>query len=53
MMPPFPSSPLSSVQLGFPQYGWKAGISDGALPVVCEFFATYGFASALRAPRCL
>jgi hypothetical protein len=27
---------------GFPQYGWKAGISDGALPVVCEFFATYG-----------
>jgi hypothetical protein len=27
---------------GFPQYGWKAGISDGALAVVCEFFATYG-----------
>ncbi len=33
MMPTFPRSPLSFRTAGFPQYGWKAGISDGAFPV--------------------
>ena len=32
MMPTFPPSPLSFRTAGFPQYGWKAGISDGAFP---------------------
>ena len=53
MMPPFPSSSLSFRTAGFPQYGWKAGISDGACPFDYEFFASCGFASALRALRCL
>src|SRR6266700_4141954 len=30
MMPTFPRSPLSFRTAGFPQYGWKAGFSDGA-----------------------
>ena len=30
MMPTFPPSPLSFRTAGFPQYGWKAGISDKA-----------------------
>src|SRR6266566_5298207 len=30
MMPTFPRSPLSFRTAGFPQYGWKAGLSDGA-----------------------
>src|SRR3954471_20921444 len=34
-MPTSPRSPLSFRTAGFPQYGWKAGISDGALP--CPF----------------
>ena len=42
MMPPFPSSPLSFRTAGFPQYGWKAGISDGACPFDYEFFASCG-----------
>src|SRR6266700_3300307 len=29
MMPTFPRSPLSFRTAGFPQYGWKAGFSDG------------------------
>ena len=33
MMPTFPPSPLSFRTAGFPQYGWKAGISDSAFPV--------------------
>jgi hypothetical protein len=33
MMPPFPPSPLSFRTAGFPQYGWKAGISDRAFPL--------------------
>jgi hypothetical protein len=33
MMPTFPLSPLSFRTAGFPQYGWKAGISDSAFPV--------------------
>ena len=32
MMPTFPPSPLSFRTAGFPQYGWKAGISDSAFP---------------------
>ena len=38
---------------GFPQSGWKAGLSDGALPVVRERCRDVRFASAFRAPRCL
>jgi hypothetical protein len=33
MMPTFPPSPLSFRTAGFPQYGWKAGISDSAFPM--------------------
>ena len=33
MMPTSPRSPLSFRTAGFPQYGWKAGVSDGAFPV--------------------
>ena len=33
MMPTFPLSPLSFRTAGFPQYGWKAGMSDSAFPV--------------------
>jgi hypothetical protein len=29
MMPTSPRSPLSFRTAGFPQYGWKAGLSDG------------------------
>ena len=32
MMPTFPRSPLSFRTAGFPQYGWKAGVSDGTFP---------------------
>jgi hypothetical protein len=32
MMPTFPRSPLSFRTVGFPQYGWKVGISGGAFP---------------------
>jgi hypothetical protein len=34
MMPTFPPSSLSFRTAGFPQYGWKAGISDGAFPML-------------------
>ena len=34
MMPTFPRSPLSFGTAGFPQYGWKAGLSGGAFPGV-------------------
>ena len=33
MMPTSPRSPLSFRTAGFPQYGWKAGLSGGAFPV--------------------
>lgn len=33
MMPTFPPPPLSFRTVGFPQYGWKAGLSGGACPV--------------------
>src|SRR3954467_4770031 len=32
MMPTFPRSPRSFRTAGFPQYGWKAGLSGGAFP---------------------
>jgi hypothetical protein len=32
MMPTSPSSPLKSRTVSFPQYGFKAGISDSAFP---------------------
>ena len=35
-MPTFPRSPLSFRTAGFPQYGWKAGLSDGAFPGVTQ-----------------
>jgi hypothetical protein len=40
MMPTFPWSPLKFRTVGFPQYGFKAGISDGPS---CdrEFLAAY------------
>jgi hypothetical protein len=31
-MPTSPRSPLSFRTAGFPQYGWKAGLSSGAFP---------------------
>src|SRR6266403_3403770 len=36
MMPTSPRSPLSFRTAGFPQYGWKAGLSDGAFPGVTQ-----------------
>src|SRR2546421_12410499 len=33
MMPTSPRSPLSFRTAGFPRYGWKAGLSDGAFPI--------------------
>jgi hypothetical protein len=33
MMPTFPSPPLKFRTAGFPQYGFKAGLSEGAFPV--------------------
>jgi hypothetical protein len=32
MMPPFPWFPLSFRTAGFPQYGWKVGLSGHAFP---------------------
>ena len=34
MMPTFPRSPLTFRTAGFPRYGCKAGLSDGAFPAV-------------------
>ena len=34
MMPTFPSPPLKFRTAGFPQYGFKAGISDEACPTI-------------------
>jgi hypothetical protein len=42
MMPTFPSPPLKFRTAGFPQYGFKAGVSDEACP-------TNRFAIVLRA----
>jgi len=58
MMPTSPRSPLSFRTAGFPQYGWKDGVSDGAFPTrrsvqACSRHTptTYWFASVLRASR--
>jgi hypothetical protein len=58
MMPTFPRSPLSFRTAGFPQYGWKAGLSDGAFPCrqpaqACSrhTLSAARFASVLRASR--
>jgi hypothetical protein len=34
MMPTFPSPPLKFRTAGFPQYGFKAGMSDEACPII-------------------
>jgi hypothetical protein len=36
MMPTFSRSSLSFRTAGFPQYGWKAGLSDGAFLYVAQ-----------------
>src|ERR1700721_2498001 len=36
MVPTFPRSPLLFRTAGFPRYGWKAGLSDGAFPSVAS-----------------
>src|SRR6516164_8112190 len=53
MMPTFPSSPLKFRTVGFPQYGFKAGLSKGACPVRGAQLSRppTWFASFLRAPR--
>jgi hypothetical protein len=51
MMPTFPSPSLECRTVGFPQYGYKAGLSDGAFP--CDINSSVAwFASILRALRC-
>ena len=59
MMPTFPLSPLSFRTAGFPQYGWKVGLSGSAFPHIAQVkpapgipCSTRRFASALRALRC-
>jgi len=47
MMPTFPSSPLRFRTAGFPQYGSKAGLSDGACPGGTSNRVTW-FASVVR-----
>ena len=51
MMPTFPSPPLKFRTAGFPQYGFKAGLSEGAFPARRPIVAPSRFASLLRAPR--
>jgi hypothetical protein len=57
-MPTFPPPPLSFRMAGFPQYGWKAGLSDDAFPHAPQVkpapsipCASRRFAFALRALR--
>jgi hypothetical protein len=57
MMPKFPPPPLSFRTVGFPRYGWKAGISDGIFPMYRSLKPAPSirqsitrFISALRAP---
>src|SRR6267378_3980134 len=59
MMPTFPPPPLSFRTAGFPQYGWKVGLSGNTFPHVAQVklppsmpCASRRFASALRALRC-
>jgi len=51
MMPTFPSPPLKFRTAGFPRYGFKAGLSEGAFPARRPIVAPLWFASLLRAPR--
>src|SRR4029077_10108839 len=54
MMPTFPRSSLSFRTAGFPQYGWEAGLSNGAFLYVAQLQPAPGivqFASVLRALR--
>jgi len=50
MMPPFPSPSLEYRTVGFTQYGYKAGLSDGAFPRDTQS-SVARFASVLRALR--
>jgi hypothetical protein len=45
-MPTSPHSPLKSRTAGFPQYGFKADISDDAFPSNHEFVASRGLQSS-------
>ena len=51
MMPTFPSPSLEYRTVGFPQYGYKAGLSDRAFPCDTDSSVAW-FASILRALRC-
>ena len=51
MMPTSPSPPLKFRTVGFPQYGFKAGLAEGAFPARRPIVAPLWFASLLRAPR--
>jgi hypothetical protein len=51
MMPTSPSPPLKFRTAGFPQCGFKAGLSEGAFPARRPIVAPIWFASFLRAPR--
>jgi hypothetical protein len=61
MMPTFPSSPLKFRTAGFPQYGFKAGLSADAFPraaPTCRAFSvcilpSCSTLSAFRSPRCV
>ena len=50
MMPTFPSSPLRFRTAGFPRYGSKAGLSDGAFRPMPDH-RIVSFASVVRASR--
>jgi hypothetical protein len=67
MMPTFPRSSLSFRTVSFPQYGWKAGLSDGACLDVAQLKPARGvrcsssslrpsfvhFVTASMAPLCV
>src|ERR1700751_3702837 len=67
MMPTFPRSSLSFLTVSFPQYGWKAGLSDGACLDVAQLKPARGvrcsssslrpsfvhFVTASMAPLCV
>jgi hypothetical protein len=46
MMPTFPLSPLSFRTAGFPQYGWKVGLSGSAFPHIAQVKPRLGTESA-------
>ena len=51
MMPTFPRSPLKSRTVSFPQYGFKAGLSDSALAHVLRVKPAPGIPCATPALR--